>query len=50
MNTEYTLSEVESILIEINSILEKDNKTNYNNLVMELRYYTKLANSLKVGA
>lgn len=50
MNTKYTLPEVESILIEIKSILERDNKTNYNNLMIELRYYTKLAKSLKVGA
>jgi hypothetical protein len=50
MNTRYTLSEVEAILIEINMILERDNKTNYNNLMLELRYYTKLAKSLKAGA
>ena len=50
MNEEYTLAEVESILIEIKSILERDNKTNYNNLIVELNYYTRLANSLKVGA
>jgi hypothetical protein len=50
MNTSYTLSEVESIIDEIKTLLVRDNETNYNNLVIELRYYTRLAKSLKVVA
>jgi len=49
MKTSYTLSEVKSIIQQIQSILLRDSETNYNNLVMELRYYTRLAQSLKEG-
>lgn len=50
MNTSYTLPEVEAIIAELKSILEKDDSTIYNIWVRELRYYTRLANSLKAGA
>ena len=50
MKTQYTLKEVEAIIIEIKMIQSKGEDSNYNWLNRQLRYYTKLANSLKVGA
>jgi hypothetical protein len=50
MNTSYTLPEVEAIIIEIQNLLEDPKTTIYNHLVLEMRYYTKLAKSLKAGA
>lgn len=50
--TTFTLAELEKIIAEIKSILEKypDDAMIYNIYVRELNYYTRLANKIQAGA
>jgi len=50
-NTTYTLKELEAIMLEIKFLIEKnENTSNYNWLVRDLNYYTRLANKIQAGA
>ena len=50
--TTFTLAELEKIIAEIKSILEKqsDDAMIYNLCVRDLNYYTRLANKIQAGA